>query len=107
MIFANGYVGHLFPAHQVSAGLAAADQAQVVSLGQNFRGARARIVIRRLHGAIGAGSPKDQHIVRNHVSKWPILQEAIARFTDWADDIGASERSRSALGAGNGMRRAI
>jgi hypothetical protein len=97
----------LFASNKIGARLAAADQPHTVSIHENFRGARARIVIGRLDRAVCASAPQDEHILRTNFSERPILQETITRFTNWADDVGTVERPGRPPGARDGVRRII
>jgi hypothetical protein len=107
MILAHERDCPLLPTDEVGAGFAAADQPHPASLHQNLCGARARIVVRCLNSAVGAGSPQDEYIIRSDISERPIPEEAIARFADGADDVGAGKRSGRSMGARDGMRRII
>src|SRR5580698_10710954 len=68
-----------FAADEVFAVLAAADDAECFAFDENFGGARARVVIRRLHGSVSARSPDDQKVAGFYGFERPIAGQEIAR----------------------------
>ncbi len=50
-------------------------------------GLRARVVVRGLREAVGAGTPENQQISLFRQFHWPIVKEAVACFADGADDV--------------------
>jgi hypothetical protein len=65
------------------------DYGKAVAIDQHFGNKAARVVARRHGRPIGPSGPEHGEVAACHVIDSATVREGVARFADWADDVGS------------------